>query len=234
MTAPLVTAPLVITSTLVKAWNLDSVHESWVPILNKALKKYPELELFVQDARNKTHVYPNPENVFSVLKLGIDDIKVVILGQDPYHGPGQAMGLSFAVPDGISTPPSLRNIIKEVITDLGADPNTKISLNKWVEQGVFLLNTILTVECGKPLSHSGQGWEKITDIILSELVSRKSGIVFMLWGKQAQKKIPLLGNKQIILETAHPSPLSVRHGFFGSRHFSKANELLGDKSINWI
>ena len=213
------------------SWSLDNVHSSWLPILNAALEANPELEIFVQESRAATHVYPKPEHVFSVLKTGIDDIKVVILGQDPYHGAGQAIGLSFAVPDGLAVPPSLRNIMKEVHSDLGT--SSKISLTNWVEQGVFLLNTILTVECGKPLSHTGKGWEKITDMLLTELVKRRKGIVFMLWGKQAQKKIGLLGPDQIILESAHPSPLSAHHGFFGSRHFSKANEALGKNAIKW-
>lgn len=215
------------------AWYLDNVHKSWIPVLTAVLEKNPDLEKFVREARNNNHVYPKPEHVFNAFKLGIDDIKVVILGQDPYHGPGQAFGLSFAVQDGVTSPPSLKNIMKEVRNDFGYEESTRISLNSWFKQGVFLLNTILTVECGKPLSHAGIGWEQVTDAVLLELASKRTGIVFMLWGKQAQKKIPLIGSSHTILEAAHPSPLSAHHGFFGSRHFSKANEILGKLAIKW-
>jgi uracil-DNA glycosylase len=159
------------------AWNLDNVHESWVPVLTAVLEKNPDLEKFVTEARNNNHVYPKPEHVFNAFKLGIDDIKVVILGQDPYHGPGQAFGLSFAVQDGVTSPPSLKNIMKEVRNNFGYEESTRISLNSWFKQGVFLLNTILTVECGKPLSHAGIGWEQVTDAVLSELASKRKGIV---------------------------------------------------------
>jgi uracil-DNA glycosylase len=215
-------------------WLLSGVHKSWLPILKDALDSNPGLEKFVSDTRDNNHVYPKPEHVFNAFKLGIDDIKVVILGQDPYHGPGQAFGLSFAVPDGISSPPSLKNIMKEVRKDFGYEDDVRISLNSWANQGVFLLNTILTVECGKPLSHAGAGWEQVTDAVLKELVSRRKGIVFMLWGKTAQKKIPLLGSGQTILEAAHPSPLSAHHGYFGCKHFSKANQALGNGAIKWV
>jgi uracil-DNA glycosylase len=220
-------------STGKAAWMTSGVHSTWLPIINRALEGCADLEDFVKEARSSTHVYPKPDLVFSAFKVSIDDIKVVILGQDPYHGPGQAMGLSFAVPDGTTVPPSLRNIMKEVRSDLGLESDAKISLKSWAAQGVFLLNTILTVECGKPLSHAGKGWEKFTDSVLTELVKHKSGIVFMLWGKQAQKKVSILGDKQIILESAHPSPLSAHHGFFGSCHFSKANQALGQNAIKW-
>jgi len=213
---------------------LENVHPSWLPILSSVLDKNPDLETFVKDARAENHVYPKPENVFNVFKLGIDDIKVVILGQDPYHGPGQAIGLSFAVPDGISSPPSLKNIMKEVRKDLGYEETARISLGSWFKQGVFLLNTILTVECGKPLSHAGKGWEQVTDAVLSELAHKRKGIVFMLWGDKAQKKGTLIGSDHTILETTHPSPLSAHRGFFGSRHFSQANKILGDKAIKWV
>jgi len=215
------------------AWLMNCVHESWTEIINNALEANPDLELFVKEARNSTHVYPKPELVFAAFTKPIEEIKVVILGQDPYHGPGQAMGLSFAVPEGITVPPSLRNIMKELRADLGLEPTAKISLSDWSRQGVFLLNTILTVECGKPLSHAGHGWEQFTDTVLTELVKRRNGLVFMLWGKQAQKKASIIGSNQVILESAHPSPLSAHHGFFGSSHFSKANEALGNNAIKW-
>jgi uracil-DNA glycosylase len=215
------------------AWSLDNVHSSWLPILNDVLRKNPDLETFVKAARSDNHVYPKPGDVFNVFKLGINDIKIVILGQDPYHGPGQAIGLSFAVPDGVNSPPSLKNIMKEVRKDIGCEESARISLGSWFKQGVFLLNTILTVECGKPLSHVGKGWEQLTDSVLMELSSRRKDIVFMLWGKQAQKKNTLIGSGHTVLEAAHPSPLSAHHGFFGCRHFSKANQVLGNNAIKW-
>jgi uracil-DNA glycosylase len=142
------------------------------------------------------------------------------------------MGLSFSVPDKIKAPPSLRNILKEVSSDLGVicyHPN----LTSWFEQGVLLLNTILTVEDGRPLSHANKGWESITDEIIKEIVSKTRGLVFILWGKQAQKKASLISAEHTILESAHPSPLSAHSGFFGCKHFSKTNEILGTKAIKW-
>jgi ATP-dependent DNA helicase PIF1 len=221
------------TVTESNAWSLNNVHPSWRPLLNTYLTSDSgiELEKFVSDARSSGVVYPEPINVFAALSLGLDDVKVVILGQDPYHGPGQAMGLSFAVSDGTAKPPSLKNIEKEVASDTGM--SGPVSLAYWFKQGVLLLNTILTVDAGKPLSHSGKGWEKFTDAVLSEISSKRSGVVFMLWGKQAQKKRSLLIGDHHILEAAHPSPLSAYNGFFGSKHFSQANAILGEKSIVW-
>jgi uracil-DNA glycosylase len=208
------------------------VDKSWIPAISEALGKNPSLEKFVIEARKTGQVYPKSGDVFNALRLSLDKVKVVILGQDPYHGPDQAMGLSFSVPDGVAIPPSLKNIYKELKTDLGVEHTTG-NLNDWVNQGVLLLNTILTVDCGKPLSHVNQGWEAITDAILKTLVSKREGVVFMLWGKTAQKKIGLLGSKQVILEAAHPSPLSAYNGFFGCKHFSKANKELGVQAISW-
>lgn len=214
------------------AWDLEVIDKSWLPTILEALEKNPSLEKFVAEARKTGQVYPKRDDVFNVLRLGIDKVKVVILGQDPYHGPDQAMGLSFSVPDGVVMPPSLKNIYKELKVDLGVERVTG-NLSDWAEQGVLLLNTILTVDCGKPLSHVNMGWEAITDAILKTLVNKRDGIVFMLWGKTAQKKIGLLGSKQVIFEAAHPSPLSAYNGFFGCKHFSKANSELGDKPISW-
>jgi len=212
-------------------WSLDCVHSSWRPVLDSALTT--NLAKFVTEARARATVYPAVPDVFRALSLGIDDVKVVILGQDPYHGPDQAMGLSFSVPDGLATPPSLRNLLKEVSSDMGVEckhPN----LTPWFDQGVLLLNTILTVEAGKAASHQGMGWEAVTDAILKELVSKRKGIVFMLWGRISQKKASLIGEGHHILEAAHPSPLSAHNGFFGCRHFSRANQLLGPgKEIRW-
>ena len=214
------------------AWDLEVIDKSWLPTILEALEKNPSLEKFVAEARKTGQVYPKRDDVFNVLRLGIDKVKVVILGQDPYHGPDQAMGLSFSVPDGVVMPPSLKNIYKELKADLEVERVTG-NLSDWSEQGVLLLNTILTVDCGKPLSHVNMGWEAITDAILKTLVNKRNGIVFMLWGKTAQKKIGLLGSKQVILEAAHPSPLSAYNGFFGCKHFSKANSELCDKAIIW-
>jgi len=214
-------------------WDLNSVHISWHTLLKSSLTTSNglQLEKFVSEARNSGPVYPKSSDVFASLRLGLNDIKVVILGQDPYHGPEQAIGLSFAVSDTTTKPPSLKNIEKEVISDTGL--SGPVNLKSWFAQGVLLLNTILTVDAGKPLSHSGKGWEKITDAVLSEISSKRSGVIFMLWGKQAQKKRALIGPQHYILEAAHPSPLSAYNGFFGCKHFTQANTLLGEKSIVW-
>ena len=162
----------------------------------------------------------------------MEDVRVVILGQDPYHGPGQAMGLSFSVPDGVPCPPSLKNILKEVREDLGLT-SVPGNLTSWFKQGVLLLNAVLTVEAGQPNSHASSGWERVTDALLVELASKRKGIVFLLWGKFAQKKAKLLGSGQIVLMSAHPSPLSAYGGFFGCKHFSQCNAILGEKAIRW-
>jgi uracil-DNA glycosylase len=174
-------------------------------------------------------------NAFS--KTPLDKVKVVILGQDPYHGPGQAMGLSFSVPDGVTPPPSLVNIFKELQEDTGlAIPNTG-NLTKWAEQGVLLLNASLTVRAADPMSHAKIGWHNFTDTVISTISHEKKKVVFILWGKFAQEKKKLIDNKKhLILTAAHPSPLSAHNGFFGSRPFSKTNEYLmqnGLDPINW-
>jgi len=235
--APAVTvvAPAVAAPTNVSPWSLTGVHGSWLPVLNAALERVPHLETFVGSARSNGKVYPAAEDVFAALRLGIDDVKVVILGQDPYHGPGQAMGLSFSVPDGVASPPSLKNILKELRADLNVEEYKKGNLTNWFSQGVLLLNTILTVEEGKPASHEKKGWEQVTDALLAELCARRKRIVFMLWGKYAQKKGLMIGSDHHVLLAAHPSPLSAYGGFFGCKHFSKANELLGlERAIQWV
>jgi ATP-dependent DNA helicase PIF1 len=216
----------------VKPWYLECVHPSWLPTLQAALAARPDLESFVSSARANSTVFPAAEEVFTALRLPMSKVKVVILGQDPYHGPGQAMGLSFSVPDGVMSPPSLKNIMKELNSDLGVKCSMG-NLMPWFTQGVLLLNTVLTVEAAKPASHAGKGWEHVTDALLKALVEKRKGIVFMLWGKHAQKKAGMLGLDQHILQAPHPSPLSAHTGFFGSKHFSKANELLGERSIRW-
>lgn len=177
-------------------------------------------------------IYPAKQNIFAALRATpFDAVSVVIVGQDPYHGPGQAHGLSFSVPAGIPIPPSLRNIYKELRTDIGMPIPTHGTLTGWATQGVLLLNALLTVEDGKPASHANRGWELFTDAIIEQLIKRERPTVFMLWGAYAQKKIQHLGvhidpTRHLILKAAHPSPLSAHNGFFGCRHFSQANVFL--------
>jgi uracil-DNA glycosylase len=221
-----------------EAWSLNNVHKSWIPLLNDVLGT-PEgiaLEKFVRESRKTGTIYPKKDDVFAALRMDMSKVSVVILGQDPYHGPDQAMGLAFSVPDNVTAPPSLKNIMKEISSDLDTTC-VKPNLSSWTEQGVLLLNTLLTVEAGKPLSHAQKGWETVTDRILKELSTKCSGIVFLLWGKTAQKKSVLINGSQkhTILEAAHPSPLSAYNGFFGCKHFSKTNSILGaEKAIRWI
>ncbi|MEP1552280.1 MAG: uracil-DNA glycosylase [Paraglaciecola sp.] len=189
-------------------------------------------------AAGKT-IYPSSQDVFKAFSLTeLNKVKVVILGQDPYHGPNQAHGLSFSVLPGIKTPPSLVNIYKELATDIeGFRIPEHGCLNAWAEQGVLLLNTVLTVEQGKAHSHAKIGWEQFTDHVITQLNQQKQGLVFLLWGSHAQKKGAMIDTQQhYILEAPHPSPLSAYRGFFGCRHFSKTNEILQQQNkavINW-
>ena len=177
-------------------------------------------------------IYPKSENIFRALNLSApQNVKVVILGQDPYHGPNQAMGLSFSVPAEVKNPPSLANIFKELEAELGqksaAELKFKGDLTNWAEQGVLLLNSVLSVEAGKPGSHASQGWEDFTDQIISKLSESQSGLEFMLWGNYAKSKLSLIdGAKHLVLSAPHPSPLSAYSGFFGCNHFVKANDYL--------
>ena len=187
--------------------------------------------------KNKT-IYPKKEEVFKAFRLtSYENTKVVILGQDPYHGPGQAEGLSFSVRNGIQKPPSLQNIFKELKDDLGYDVPESGSLTNWAEEGVLLLNAVLTVEGGHAASHQGIGWEMFTDAVISKLNQKETPVVFIFWGSFARAKKKLItNNKHLVIESAHPSPLSAYNGFFGSRPFSKANDFLlknGIKPINW-
>ena len=190
---------------------------------------FKEITDFVErERRNGKAIYPQNSEVFNALALTpFDKVKVVILGQDPYHGPNQAHGLCFSVRPGVPLPPSLQNIFKELKNDLGCSVPTSGSLEKWATQGVLLLNTTLTVESGQPMSHANLGWERFTDRIIKELNDRRDGIVFMLWGSHAQKKGAAIDpTRHLILKAPHPSPLSAHRGFLGCRHFSKANEYL--------
>ena len=182
--------------------------------------------------------FPPGQHVFNALRLTpIDSVRVVILGQDPYHGPGQAMGLSFSVPLGVVPPPSLRNIFIELGTDLGLPIPATGDLTPWADRGVLLLNSVLTVAPGSPASHAGKGWETFTDRVIAELSARREGIVFLLWGRYAQQKGMMVDTtRHHVLTAAHPSPYSASNGFFGCRHFSRANALLeaaGGQPVDW-
>ena len=182
-------------------------------------------------------IYPPGSQIFRAFELTpVDQVKVVILGQDPYHGPGQAMGLSFSVPDGVPAPPSLRNIFQEVETDLGIRMSGRPNLEKWARQGVLLLNAVLTVQAGQPTSHSRAGWQEFTDAVIRYLSEHREGIVFLLWGRFAAEKAALIdSSRHHVLLAAHPSPLA-RGAFFGCRHFSKTNQILvseGKTPIDW-
>lgn len=183
-------------------------------------------------------IYPSAKNIFRAFEqTPLDELKVVILGQDPYHGPGQAQGMSFSVPNNCKIPPSLRNIHKELHIDLGIDIPDSGDLTPWTEQGVFLLNATLTVEHKSPNSHSQIGWQTFTDRVIEIISARRERVVFLLWGKFAQSKAELIDTqKHLILKATHPSPFSAHNGFFGCRHFSKANRYLiehGFESIAW-
>jgi uracil-DNA glycosylase len=184
-------------------------------------------------------IYPPGDLIFNALNsTPFDKVKVVILGQDPYHGPGQAHGLCFSVQDGVPLPPSLLNIYKELEVDLGSSRPVGGNLQHWAEQGVLLINAVLTVERGRAGAHQGKGWEKFTDRIVSELNESRDGLVFMLWGSYAMKKGAMIDcGRHLVLTAPHPSPLSAHRGFFGCRHFSKANTWLeqhGQSPINWV
>jgi uracil-DNA glycosylase len=212
----------------------------WDGLLAEEWQKpyYQELRSFlIEEYKNET-VYPPAGDIYNALRLtDYDDVKAVILGQDPYHEPGQAHGLAFSVPVGVTAPPSLVNIYKEMSADLSCPMRASGDLTAWAKQGVLLLNTVLTVREGQPTSHKGLGWEWVTDRIISELNKKNTPVVFLLWGAHAQKKGELITNPiHYKLSTVHPSPLSAHRGFFGCRHFSKANALLarhGMTPIQW-
>lgn len=191
-----------------------------------------------QYAQGKT-IYPPPSLIFNALNhTSLNQVKVVVLGQDPYHGAGQAMGLSFSVPKGITKPPSLQNILQELATDVGVRPPNHGDLTAWANRGVLLLNSVLTVEAGQPTSHKNQGWEAFTDAVIETVNQHKQHCVFILWGAYAQKKGSFIDqNKHLVLKAVHPSPLAAnRGGFFGSQPFSKTNDYLvqhGKTAINW-
>ncbi|XP_066348279.1 uracil-DNA glycosylase, mitochondrial-like isoform X5 [Miscanthus floridulus] len=218
------------------------VEETWAEALHGELRKPCALELCRFVAHERLHgplpVYPPPHLVFHALNATpFDRVKAVIIGQDPYHGPGQAMGLSFSVPEGIKIPSSLGNIFKELEKDLGCTVPSHGNLERWAVQGVLMLNTVLTVREHQANSHAKKGWEQFTDAVIKTVSQKKSGLVFLLWGNSAQSKTRLIDEtKHHILKSAHPSGLSANRGFFGCRHFSKTNQILeklGLSAIDW-
>ena len=214
------------------------IGNAWDEELKEEYKKeyFTELMNFVKEEYKNKTIYPKPSEVFNAFRYtDFDNVKVVILGQDPYHGPNQAEGLSFSVSDDVLKPPSLKNIFKELESDLGIPFPKHNSLKPWAKQGVLLLNAVLTVEEHKPASHKGKGWEIFTDDVINILNKREKPIVFILWGAFARSKKSLITNKQhYIIESAHPSPFSARNGFFGSKPFSKTNEFLREKGLEEI
>ena len=214
---------------------------SWKGQLKEEFDKpyFKQLAEFVRAEYSAKTVYPPPACIFQALDLvPFERVRVVILGQDPYHGPGQAHGLCFSVPEGVPMPPSLRNIFQEIRDDLGLPLPKSGNLKRWAEQGVLLLNATLTVEAGQAGSHQKKGWEEFTDAIIKKLSDGREGLVFLLWGAYAQKKGEHIDRaKHLVLTAPHPSPLSAHNGFFGCRHFSKTNDYLiarGEKPIVWV
>ena len=216
------------------------IAEDWKTLLQEEFDKsyFAELVDFVKSEYASQQVFPAARNIFRAFdKCPLEKLKVVIIGQDPYHGDGQANGLCFSVDDGVDFPPSLRNILKEVSEDTGAPVPLSGNLDRWAEQGVLMLNAVLTVRAHEAASHAGRGWEKFTDAVVRQIAEKKQGVVYMLWGSYAQKKGAMVNPSQnLVLKAVHPSPLSVYRGFFGSRHFSKANDYLvaaGKAPIVW-
>ena len=214
------------------------LEQSWKDLLKDEFEKpyFQDLAEFVRREYHQKTVYPPAKFIFNALdRLPVGQVKVVILGQDPYHGAGQAHGLSFSVPDGTTAPPSLQNIYKEIETDLGHPRHASGNLERWVKQGVLLLNATLTVEAGHPASHQNKGWETFTDALIHHLAEKKENLVFILWGSYAQKKGSFIDeNKHLVLRSPHPSPFAAHKGFFGSRPFSRTNEYLMKKNLTPI
>ncbi len=217
-----------------------SLENNWRKIIEEAtaMDSYQKLRNFLKEEYKVHTIFPEKERIWTAFEwTDFKDVKVVILGQDPYHGVGQAHGLTFSVQPGTKIPPSLRNIYKELENDLGIPPVEHGYLKSWADQGVLLLNTVLTVRKGEAGSHRGKGWEELTDYVISSLNQKDKAIVFILWGAEARKKRLLINEeKHFVLTSAHPSPLSAYRGFFGSNPFTKTNKILkktGQKEINW-
>jgi uracil-DNA glycosylase len=223
---------------LISAWPTDS---DWNRVLQPALNSrgFHELAQFVTRERTGHQVFPPAADVFRAFRLtSFAETRVVILGQDPYHGPGQAQGLSFSVPEGTPWPPSLKNIFRELSADLSCPLPQSGDLSRWSRQGVLLLNSVLTVRSGQANSHAGRGWEEFTDEVIRQIGhSSQRPVIFLLWGKPAQRKQSLINPQHPVLGSPHPSPLSAYRGFFGSRPFSRINQLLAswqEPTIDWI
>ncbi len=219
---------------------ITNLKNDWANLLREEFQKpyYLELREFLKKEYSENMIYPNRNDIFNSLQFTpYQEVKVVLLGQDPYHGPNQAEGLSFSVKKDIPIPPSLRNMFKELQDDIGCPLPTEGSLVHWAEQGVLLLNTVLTVRKGEANSHRGKGWEQFTDQVINKLNDREKPVIFMLWGRPAQSKKRLIDtSRHFIIESPHPSPLSAHRGFFGSKPYSKANEFLkeiGEAEIDW-
>ena len=216
------------------------IASDWKALLAEEFEKpyFEELTAFVREEYASRRIYPRGSNIFRAFdKCPFERLKVVIIGQDPYHGPGQANGLCFSVGDGVPFPPSLRNIFQEVSTDIGTPIPTSGNLDRWAEQGVLLLNAVLTVREHEAASHAGRGWEQFTDAVVRAIATHKEGVVYLLWGSYAQRKGAIADPaRNCILKAVHPSPLSAYRGFLGCRHFSQANNYLiaqGKEPINW-
>ena len=211
------------------------IGNEWDALLADEIHKdyYLKLRQFLISEYTTRRIYPPMEDIFNALRhTSYSDVRAVILGQDPYHGPGQAHGMCFSVKRGTPPPPSLQNIFKEIKSDLGIDPPQHGELTSWADNGVLLLNTVLTVREGQPNSHKGMGWEQFTDRIIQLLNERQQPMVFLLWGGNARSKARLITNPaHLVLQCAHPSPLSAYNGFFGCRHFSKTNEFLVSRGM---
>jgi uracil-DNA glycosylase len=217
-----------------------TIHDSWKEVLLDEFQQpyFLQLKNFLTNDKQTYTIYPPGSLIFNAFNsTPFDQVKVVLLGQDPYHGSGQAHGLCFSVPKGIPAPPSLVNMFKELKSDLGIPVPPHGNLEKWAQQGVLLLNTSLTVRAGMALSHQGKGWEQFTDKVIKTLSERRKGLVFILWGRNAKAKEAFIDtSKHFILTAAHPSPLSAYNGFFGCKHFSKTNKILeeqGFSPIDW-
>ena len=216
------------------------IEESWLKVLASEFEQpyFAKLKAFLLEEKRRYVVYPPGSQIFNAFaRTPFNKVKVVILGQDPYHGEGQAHGLCFSVPDGVNPPPSLVNMYKEIHNDLGILPSTSGNLECWADRGVFLLNATLTVRASTAGSHQNKGWEQFTDKVIQNLSSGRENLVFILWGNYARAKKTLIDKqKHLILEAAHPSPLSAYNGFFGCKHFSKTNDYLkqnGIEPIEW-
>lgn len=215
------------------------MHESWKEFLSSEFNKpyFKDLSKFLHEEYEKKTIFPRKELVFRAFATDLNDVKVVILGQDPYHTPGAAEGLAFSVPNSQPIPPSLINIYKEIDSDIGHHANPTGHLRNWQQQGVLLLNTVLTVEAHKAGSHRGKGWETFTTEVIKYLNDTRPHLVFLLWGRDARNKKALIDTKKhLVLEAPHPSPLSAYSGFFGCKHFSKCNEFLiknNEEPIEW-